>query len=88
MTDKMNEGPEVKNYLIRNLRDLKIKQKIGKSLFHHKINGFYKCPKCPFKNKIIHILKAHLAAVHLKIKNWNCSNCTKSKILNSHHFPF
>ena len=83
MTGKLSEGAEVKRKLINKLIDLKIKQRTGKPLAHYKNNGLYKCPECPYKSKIISNFKTHFAALHLKLKIWKCSKCSKGKILNN-----
>ena len=79
MTEKLEKGAEMKNILIYNLMDLKIEHKSGKPFVHYRVNGFYECPDCLFKHKKIYHMKEHIAAVHLKLKFWKCSNCAKSK---------
>ena len=80
MIEKLEKGAKMKNILIYNLVDLKIEQRIGKSLKHCKFNGFYNCPDCQHKAKRINHLKVHITAVHLKLKSWKCSDCAKGKI--------
>ena len=53
-----------------------------------RINGFYHCPDCLYETNRQSNLKFHMAAVHLKLKPWECSDCCKSTRMKSYYLKY
>ena len=93
LTDKLAERAEVKKNLVNMLKGLKNQRKVKTNKKNDetfiRINGFYDCPECPFKAKWNrNHLKAHINAVHRKLKPWKCSDCNKGKRIKSYHLKY
>ena len=71
LLDKFKEREIVKQKLIEHLKDLKVKINPRKK----RVYRFKNCPECPFKTK--YNLKAHINAVHRKLKPFQCLDCDK-----------
>ena len=95
LTEKFNERKIEKERLIRILNDLKVEADslqfgINGKIVHlksaiTKTNGFYICPYCQYKLTHLFNIKTHIAAIHLKLKSWKCSDCNKGLFLNIHN---
>ena len=93
LTDKLAERAEVKKNLVNILIGLKSQRKVKMYKIEDgtfiKINGFYHCPDCTYKTKWNRRdLKAHINAVHRKLKPWKCSDCTKGKRFKSYYLKY
>ena len=80
LTGKLLERSKVKKNLVNILKSLKSQRK-GKKYKKRdetliRVNGFYNCPECSYTTKWESNLKAHINAVHRKLKPWKCSDCT------------
>ena len=93
LTEKLAERAEVKKNLVNILKGFKSQRKV-KALKKNdetfiRTNGFYQCPECPYKKKSKrNVLKAHINAVHRKLKPWKCSDCTKSKRIKMYYLKY
>ena len=93
LTEKLADKSEVKKNLVNILKGLKNQRKVKE---HKKsddtfirTNGFYNCPECPFKTKWrMNRLKAHINAVHRKLKPWKCPDCIKGKRIKTYYLSY
>ena len=90
-TDKLVEIEEMEKDLghilkaLESLRKVKMHRTEDEVLI--KINEFYNCPECPYKTKRGRSqLKNHINVVHLKLKLFKCSDCTKGKRIKTFYF--
>ena len=90
LTEKLTKEAEVKKNLVKILEGLQNQRKVKTHRKNDeiliKINGFYHCPECSYKTKWTrYYLKAHINAVHRKLKPWKCSDCAKGKRIKTYH---
>ena len=86
LSDKLLERAEVKKSLVNILKGLKNQRRVKKYKKNGtfiRINGFYHCPECLYETKRQSNFKAHMDAVHLKLKPWNCLDCTKGNCIET-----
>ena len=89
LTDKLLERTKMMDNLVaisKSEQKAKTHQKKDKTLII--ANKCCHYPGCSFKTKWECRLKIHINAVHRKLKDWKCSDCTKSKRIKTYHLKY